>query len=37
VLVQLEYKDKAATALGRWCLVILAMASALGVSGPAFY
>jgi hypothetical protein len=24
-------------ALGRWCLVILAVASALGVSGPAFY
>jgi len=30
--VQLEYKDKAATALGRWCLVILSTASALGVS-----
>ena len=30
---------RAATAavLGRWCLVILAVASALGVSGPAFY
>ena len=26
-----------AAALGRWCLVILAVASALGVSGPAFY
>jgi hypothetical protein len=24
-------------ACGRWCLVILAVASALGVSGPAFY
>uniref|UniRef100_A0A0E0KSF6 DUF1068 domain-containing protein n=1 Tax=Oryza punctata TaxID=4537 RepID=A0A0E0KSF6_ORYPU len=27
----------AAAACGRWCLVILAVASALGVSGPAFY
>lgn len=26
-----------AAALGRWCLVILAVASALGVSGPALY
>ncbi|KAK3144334.1 hypothetical protein QOZ80_4AG0311660 [Eleusine coracana subsp. coracana] len=26
-----------AAACGRWCLVILAVASALGVSGPAFY
>ncbi|XP_062184479.1 uncharacterized protein LOC133888310 [Phragmites australis] len=28
---------RAAAACGRWCLVILAVASALGVSGPAFY
>ena len=27
----------AAAACGRWCLVILAVASALGVSGPALY
>ncbi|KAL6903655.1 hypothetical protein ACP4OV_004468 [Aristida adscensionis] len=28
---------RTAAACGRWCLVILAVASALGVSGPAFY
>lgn len=27
----------AAATCGRWCLVILAVASALGVSGPALY
>uniref|UniRef100_A0A0D9W6T7 Uncharacterized protein n=1 Tax=Leersia perrieri TaxID=77586 RepID=A0A0D9W6T7_9ORYZ len=30
-------RGAAAAACGRWCLVILAVASALGVSGPAFY